>query len=167
MTKKFRESLRKFSSDPPLAIRKKLHQKSMMYLAVMYALIFTSYMSFMPVYSLKFRRFPSNRESFELLYRDDSITIDKTLDRAPYDILEESPISIRAVPSISEIERLARRTRQSDFSKLYSQSSGGYPDPSVKESVYLNLWACLTHEMKAMGMESSFVEAGPDYISLI
>jgi hypothetical protein len=66
------------------------------------------------------------------------------------DNVEESPINIREVPSLSEIQKLAKQTEKTVDSLSYCQYSGGYPNESVKESVYLKLWACLTHELNTM-----------------
>lgn len=66
------------------------------------------------------------------------------------DNVEESPIDIREVPSLSAIQKLAKQTEKTVDSLSYCQYSGGYPNESIKESVYLKLWACLTHELNTM-----------------
>lgn len=70
------------------------------------------------------------------------------------DNVEESPINIREVPSLSNIQKLAKQTEKTVDSVSYCLYSGGYPNESIKESVYLNLWACLTHELNTMGQSN-------------
>jgi len=94
-------------------------------------------------------RTKSHTRSFRLfstLYKE-NCSKDRTLNIFQKDKLESSPINIRSVPSLTEIEELAKSSTNNEKSASYCQLSGGYPDPSVKESVYLNIWACLTHEM--------------------
>lgn len=68
--------------------------------------------------------------------------------------LEESRINIRPIPSLSDIETLTLKSENSPQTINFSQFSGGYPDPSVRDSVYLNLWACLTHEINSIEEDS-------------
>ena len=69
--------------------------------------------------------------------------------------VEERKISVKAVPSLSEIEVAAKNSERSKASKTFCSRSGGYPDLDVKEGIYLLLWASMTHNLQQTQAASS------------
>lgn len=58
--------------------------------------------------------------------------------------LQQSPISIQRIPTLNDI----RYELNNNCDRSYCMKSAGYPSQDVKESLYLNAWACLVQKKK-------------------
>ena len=90
-------------------------------------------------------------------YADESLRRQMLSNRkAPINVVvEERKISVKAVPSLSEIETAAKNSERSKASKTFCSRSGGYPDLDVKDGIYLLLWASMTHNLQQTQAASS------------
>ena len=114
-----------------------------------YAFILLSHLTFLGVSSLKFfsnlsfRTSPRHWKS-NLLY----ILHDNDFQPEPSTDGLQSDNHIRKIPDLASIRKMSMQSERSDSSKRYCIRSGGYPNDSVKENVYLFLWACAAQNIR-------------------
>lgn len=59
------------------------------------------------------------------------------------DPLQILPLSLRAVPSLRNLEEITRSALRSDNLAVDIKGAGGYPTKEIKDSIYLNIWQYL------------------------